>query len=259
MSEHRRRELADFLRTRREKLKPEQVGITHLSRRRTPGLRREEVAELAGVGTTWYTWLEQARDIQPSSEVLRRLANALRMNTAETRHLFALAGKAYSPEVDQPPEVPSESILRLVKNGIKETAVLVDSRWDVLAINDVCAKNSPELAELAKIRGNFLIHSLKKTRLHATNWEHICRQMIGQFRAGLGDTVDHPWVTDLLERLSRECPEFDGWWKAHDVHDISPVILEVDSTVYGKGRWERSMISPSENPRLKILIFSPLD
>src|SRR5665213_1809270 len=83
LSDQMRRELADFLRTRREKLKPEQVGLAQTTRRRTPGLRREEVAELAGVGTTWYTWLEQARDIQPSEEVLSRLSSTLKLNRVE--------------------------------------------------------------------------------------------------------------------------------------------------------------------------------
>ena len=89
----RRRELADFIRTRREKLKPSAEKVSSMTRRRTPGLRREEVAELAGVGATWYTWLEQSRDIHPSAEVLERVGRALNLNPFEMRHLFTLAGK----------------------------------------------------------------------------------------------------------------------------------------------------------------------
>ena len=117
ISESRRRELADFLRTRREKLKPEQMGLAQSSRRRTPGLRREEVAELAGVGTTWYTWLEQARDIQPSAEVLRRLGQALKLTSAEMRHMFALAGKAAPTELDESADQVSESLMKFFKEG----------------------------------------------------------------------------------------------------------------------------------------------
>src|SRR5271170_6217073 len=89
----RRREAGDFLRSRRERLTPSDVGLPNGFRRRTPGLRREEVAMLAGVGTTWYTWLEQGRDVKPSSEVLGALGKALKLDAAEKRHLFILAGR----------------------------------------------------------------------------------------------------------------------------------------------------------------------
>lgn len=147
-SEQRRKELADFLRTRREKLKPEQVGITQGARRRTPGLRREEVAEIAGVGTTWYTWLEQARDIQPSGEVLRRLGQALRLSAAEMRHLFALAGKAMPSDLEAQDESVSDGLQRLLNNALKVPAVLIGGRWDVLALNDLAKDFFPSLAHV---------------------------------------------------------------------------------------------------------------
>jgi transcriptional regulator with XRE-family HTH domain len=259
VSEQRRRELADFLRTRREKIKPEQVGIMHLSRRRTPGLRREEVAELAGVGTTWYTWLEQARDIQPSSEVLRRLSSALRMNSAETKHLYALAGKAQSAGPDLSEENPSKSLLKFLNEGIKHPAFLIGARWDILAVNEPVAKGTPQINELAKIRGNYVHYVLTTSKDHVEDWEDGCRRLLAQFRASLGDSVDHPWVNEIIEKLRRDCPQFEGWWREHDVHDHSPALIRLKSKELGTGRYERMVLTSTENPRLKFLVFSPLD
>ncbi|MEO5971709.1 MAG: helix-turn-helix transcriptional regulator, partial [Bdellovibrionia bacterium] len=115
----KRRELANFLRNRREKIKDIPKSFLGSSRRRTPGLRREEVAELAGVGSAWYTWLEQARDIQPSSEVLDRIGEALRLTLVEKRHLFCLAGKPIpSNFLTTVPALP-ESVKSFVENAIQ--------------------------------------------------------------------------------------------------------------------------------------------
>src|ERR1051325_10177200 len=112
----RRREAGVFLRSRRERLTPEDVGLPRGSRRRTPGLRREEVAMLAGVGTTWYTWLEQGRDVQPSSEVLAALAQTLRLDRAEWRHVFVLNDRALpEPSVPEPEKVTAP-LLRMLES-----------------------------------------------------------------------------------------------------------------------------------------------
>ncbi len=258
VSEQRRRELADFLRTRREKIKPEQVGIMHLSRRRTPGLRREEVAEMAGVGTTWYTWLEQARDIQPSSEVLRRLSSALRMNSAETKHLFTLAGKAHGIDPDfSKNDIPSPGLLKFF-NGLPQAAFLVGSRWDILALNPAMSQGSSTSPSGARVGQNYIEYIFTQRHL-LKNWESNCRRLLAEFRASLGDSVDHPWVIEAIEKLRETCPEFEGWWKEHDVHDNSPAIVETHTKHNGFSRFERIVLLASENPRLKFLIFSPLD
>lgn len=192
-SEQRRRELADFLRTRREKLKPEQVGIAQGSRRRTPGLRREEVAELAGVGTTWYTWLEQARDIQPSSEVLRRLGTALQMTPAEVRHLFSLAGKAAPFDIDTT-ETPSESLKRFMETSLQVPAVLLGARWDVLCMNKHAQNMFPSLAATAEGERNWIrfIFCNDVTKSKITGWEDHARRLLAEFRANVSDSLDSP-------------------------------------------------------------------
>lgn len=259
LSESRRRELADFLRTRREKLKPEQMGLVQSSRRRTPGLRREEVAELAGVGTTWYTWLEQARDIQPSAEVLRRLGTALKLTTAEVRHMFSLAGKAAPNELDADADKVSESLMRFFNEGLQVPAVLLGSRWDVLATNAQADEIFPGFSAMPSDRRNWIYYVFcsPQNRESLTNWEENARRVLAEFRASLSDSLDHPWVVELVTALRTESAEFEKWWREHDVRENTAVVMEVTHPTKGKLQLERTALRPWENSRLKILIFTP--
>src|SRR5712691_4962288 len=131
----RRSELADFLRKRREALKPDEVGLPNGGRRRTPGLRREEVAQLAGVGTTWYTWLEQGRDVRASLDVLESISKALRLTPAERRHLILLGRGEQAPQLCAPAEKVSPPVKRLIQNLGTNPAYLLGRRMDILAWN----------------------------------------------------------------------------------------------------------------------------
>ncbi len=260
LSEQTRRELADFLRTRREKLKPEQVGLALTSRRRTPGLRREEVAELAGVGTTWYTWLEQARDIQPSVDVLKRLAQALLLNQAEVRHLFALAGKAVPNEKSLVTEIPSAALLRVLEYGFKVPTMILGARWDVLAINQLMRDSMPGLTGLADRHGNWLHHifTAPRPRERMISWESTARRILAEFRSSQSDMIDNPWVIELIDTLRAESPEFAQWWREHDVQDNAPVIFEVLDQTGVPVRRERTMLAALDNSRFKFVMFNTL-
>src|SRR5205085_5670594 len=134
--ERRRAELADFLKRRRASITPDDVGLPNGGRRRTPGLRREEVAQLAGVGTTWYTWLEQGRDVRASLEVLEAIARALRLTPAERTHLILLGRGEQAPPCKAPAEEVSPTLRRLVANLGPGPAYLLGRRWDYLAWNE---------------------------------------------------------------------------------------------------------------------------
>ncbi len=262
VSAQRRRELANFLRTRREKIKPEQVGLSQGSRRRTPGLRREEVAELAKVGTTWYTWLEQARDIQPSAEVLRRLGKALQLNPAEMRHLFALAGKAPPPELLAPPEeTVTSSMERFLNESLQVPAILVGSRWDILAINNK-AKETPVFCDLMQgepPRRNwiyFVFCALPKYSV-LDKWENHARRLLAEFRASVSDSLDSPWVLELIDLLKTESKEFDMWWREHDVQDNSAVTFRVkDPQTSETVVWERFLVKIGDYSPYRVLTFT---
>src|SRR5260370_11807052 len=138
-NEARRREFGAFLRSRRERLTPASVGLPDGFRRRTPGLRRDEVALLAGVGTTWYTWLEQGRDVRASPEVLSALADALRLDPAERRHLFALDNRAPPEPPRTGPEIVEEPLRRMLASLTGQPAYVLGRRWDILAWNRAAA------------------------------------------------------------------------------------------------------------------------
>src|SRR5437588_5494648 len=131
----RRGELAAFLRSRRERIKPEDVGLPPGGRRRTPGLRREEVAQLAGVGATWYTWLEQGRDVRASFDVLEAISRALGLTPAERTHLIRLGRGEEAPPCKPPPERVSPTVRRLIENLGPSPAYVIGRRWDYLAWN----------------------------------------------------------------------------------------------------------------------------
>jgi transcriptional regulator with XRE-family HTH domain len=133
--ESRRREFAAFLRSRRERLTPNDVGLPQGFRRRALGLRREEVALLAGVGTTWYTWLEQGRDVRPSAEVLSALARALKLDPTERRHLFLLNDRPPPEALKSGPQVVPEPLIRMLDSMAGQPSYVVGRRWDVLAWN----------------------------------------------------------------------------------------------------------------------------
>src|SRR5438045_3580327 len=133
--ERRRAELADFLRRRRESITPQDVGLPNGGRRRTPGLRREEVAQLAGVGATWYTWLEQGREVRASLEVLESISRALRLTPAERTHLVLL-GRGEEPPPCKSAERVSPTVKRLIENPGQNPAYVIGRRWDYLAWNE---------------------------------------------------------------------------------------------------------------------------
>ncbi|MEU9075357.1 helix-turn-helix transcriptional regulator [Kitasatospora sp. NPDC048538] len=214
----RRHDLAAFLRSRRERIAPEQVGLPMTGRRRTPGLRREEVAQLAAVGVTWYTWLEQGRDIQVSAQVLDAVARALLLDPSERAHLFTLAGADDpAPVVDCPSVTPS---IRLVLDQLAPCpAGVINTRYDVLAYNAQYTGIVGDLAELAPEDRNLLWLAFTPSRFREVLVDHDTERdvMVARFRAGMADHSAEPAWKTLLARLRRASPDFEAAWQRHDV------------------------------------------
>ena len=184
----RRKELADFLKTRRARLTPAQAGLPDGGRRRTPGLRREEVAMLASVSTVWYTWLEQERDVRPSAQVLDSVAGALRLDPDEKAHLFALADQgSYYPLVRRE-EVVSPALRRALDALNPNPAYVMGRRWDKLAWNDAMTLVFGDLGSLPAKERNTLWSMFTNQRMRQTipDWESHARHVLAQFRARLG-------------------------------------------------------------------------
>jgi transcriptional regulator with XRE-family HTH domain len=221
LSEDRRREIADFLKTRRMRRQPEELGLPRGRRRRTPGLRREEVATAAGVSAEWYTWLEQAREVRPSAEVLSRISAALRLEPNETRHLLTLGGyvvPASAGDSVRPVSV-SLRLQRLIDQMEFGPAWVFGERWDILAWNRAASVIHGDLAGLQGIERNALYQLFLGDRMRSTlhDWEVHGRQCVAKLRAQYASRVDDPWFNELVNVLRTRSTEFERWWNENDI------------------------------------------
>ncbi|HWE90518.1 MAG TPA: helix-turn-helix transcriptional regulator [Pseudonocardiaceae bacterium] len=218
--EIRRGELAGFLRSRRERISPEQVGLPPGGRRRTPGLRREEVAQLAGVGVTWYTWLEQGRDIKASEHVLQSIATTLRLDPYERAHLFTLAGLP-EPAVERECRSISPQIHVLLRQMEPYPVVVQNARFDLLAYNRGYARlNSGIVDNLPFEDRNSLLQLFTNPDWRAPlaqDWDDIAPRVVAQFRAAMAQHVAESSWKCLVKRLREESAEFAALWNHHDV------------------------------------------
>ncbi|MGV9272252.1 helix-turn-helix transcriptional regulator [Streptomyces griseosporeus] len=216
--EIRRHELAAFLRSRRERIAPEQVGLPRGRRRRTPGLRREEVAQLSAVGVTWYTWLEQARDIQVSVQVLDSLARALMLDASERAHLFQLAGAVDPSPAQSCPSVTS-SVRALLEQLEPVPASVQNDRYDIVAYNRTYGQLLCDLDTVPPEDRNCLIlsHTNDDWRSSIVHLEEAQRLMAARFRAAMASHLGEPAWKMLLNRLREASADFRENWDRHEV------------------------------------------
>jgi len=221
-NELRRRELGAFLRSRRERVKPEDVGVRWSRRRRTPGLRREEVAQLAGVGVTWYTWLEQGRDIHPSPQVLEAISRTLQFDSHEHEHLFALAGVAGSTTAANQCLELCPNAVTLIEQLEPFPASIVNDRLDLLAYNRVFASFFEHLDSIPVDDRNllWLMFTDPEWRKVAVDWDEAAANMVAEYRATMAHHLDEPAWKGLVARLHRASPEFTEVWERHDVQAV---------------------------------------
>jgi transcriptional regulator with XRE-family HTH domain len=214
----RRRELADFLRSRRERLSPADVGLPPGGRRRTPGLRREEVAQLAGVGVTWYTWLEQGRDIHVSEQVLEAIARELRLDLHERRHLFTLAGVA-APSAGADSQVVTPEVRAVLDKLDPFPAFVTNGRYDLLAYNRAYQVVIGDLDALPFEERNsiWLMFAKETTSRCFVDRDQARGRMVAQLRASLAEHVADPAYKCLVRRLHDVSPQFTALWARHDV------------------------------------------
>jgi hypothetical protein len=218
IAEGRRRELAGFLRSRRERIAPEQVGLPPATRRRTPGLRREEVATLAGVGVTWYTWLEQGRDINASPQVLDAVARTLLLDPHERDHLYRLADTADSSGQSECKTVPPTAQL-LLDQLEPFPACIRNARYDVLAYNQAYEDMLGPLGHLPFEERNSLwrIFTNPACRTAWLDWEAGTRRVVAEYRSAMAEHVAEPAWKCLVSRLTKASPEFAELWERHEV------------------------------------------
>ncbi|MFB8278765.1 helix-turn-helix transcriptional regulator [Nocardia colli] len=226
-----RRELADFLRSRRERITPADVGLPAGPRRRTPGLRREEVAQLAFISTEYYTRLEQARGPRPSREVLSGLARALRLSNAERDHLHHLAGTPPGPPAGPSREV-RQSIVDLLHRLPLAAAVVLSATYEVIAWNDLAAALMEDFSALSRrdrnlVRRAFLGPSPHGRRLYGvSDADAFARSAAQELRATAARYSGDPEVTELVAELLAGSPEFARLWASHDIR-AEPTLCKI--------------------------------
>jgi transcriptional regulator with XRE-family HTH domain len=257
----RRREAGEFLRSRRERLVPSDVGLSDGFRRRTPGLRREEVAMLAGVGTTWYTWLEQGRDVKPSNEVLSALSGALQLDPTERRHLFVLHDRPLPDPRSTGVERINEPLRRMLDSLTGQPAYVLGRRWDVLAWNRAAEVVYGPYGRLEGDERNtlHLIFTDPDHRRLLVDWEAVARASLAMFRADYARHTGNPDFMRLIAHLTRQSTEFAQWWPQREVARPLAGQKRINHPTAGQMLFEYSSLGVGDLPDMKLIVFTPLD
>ena len=258
---HRRTELAHFLRARRASLVPGDVGIPSGKRRRTPGLRREEVAQLAGIGVTWYTFLEQGRPVRVSQSVLDRLADVFSLNIEERRHLVQLASD-HTPEPGLEAEHAVTEELRAILDKLDpHPAYVLNERFDMIAWNrsaSLVFSYSTQTPERDRNVIRRLVTDPAKRRLHLDFEAHV-RNTIAAFRPHYSRHAHDPAVAAFVEELQAESRDFKRWWSQHEVLDATrlQMTLHMAHPVLGTLTGRYTFLGVFGRTNLTLCIFTP--
>jgi transcriptional regulator with XRE-family HTH domain len=250
--------LGTYLKDRRTKLDPASFGFP-LNRRRTPGLRREEVAQRANVSATWYTWLEQGRGGAPSADVLDRIARALMLTDVEREHLFLL-GLGRPPEVRyQAAEAVSPRLQRVLDALEFSPALIKTSIWDIVAWNNAATAVLADYRLLPPEKRNVLrlIFCDPAIRAAQYDWESVARFVVGVFRADVARAGAAAQVDALVDELCRESPEFAAMWRDNDVRAHGGGVKHLRHAILGPIAFEYSAFAVDGRPDLGMVIYNP--
>ena len=251
--------LGAYLKDRRAKLDPAAFGLPS-ARRRTPGLRREEVAQRAHVSATWYTWLEQGRGGAPSADVLDRLARALALKEVEREHLYLLA-QGRPPEVCPPAQVVGVSprLQRMIDSLATSPALIKNAEWDIVAWNEAAAAVLTDYATLAPDQRNVMRLFFRNPRIRTTqpNWEHTARFVVATFRAEIARTGTSRRAQGLIAELSHASPEFAAIWREHDVRTYGEGTKLIQPEHGGSMTFEYASFAVDGQPGLGMVVYTP--
>lgn len=256
-----RSELAHFLRTRRARLSPQEVGLPTGTRRKVPGLRREEVAELAGIGATWYAWLEQSRDVNVSTKTLPQLADALRLAPEERSYMFALAGQ-------QPPVIDTEKdqvILQGLRGMLRaldpSPAYIVNECWDLIAWNRAAIKVFGRFEDRPVKERNlmWLLFTDSYLRKLHLDWDAFAHCMLMGLRGEIASMPRNSRLADVIRALRESSNEFRAWWSAHDVVFHRQRFRILRHPRAGTLTLDLTILQILRAPHLKLFSFTPVE
>jgi len=250
--------LGAYLKDRRAKLDPAAFGLAG-TRRRTPGLRREEVAQRANISATWYTWLEQGRGGAPSADVLDRIARALMLTEVEREHLFLLG-------LGRPPEVRYRAVegvtprLQRVLDALDPSPALIKtSTWDVVAWNRAAAAVLTDYGALPPEKRNILRLMFLEPRVRAAqhDWDSVARFVVAAFRADAARAGAAAQTAALVEELCAQSPEFEAMWRDHDVRSYGEGVKRLRHAAAGAIAFEYSAFAVDGRPDLAMVVYNP--
>jgi transcriptional regulator with XRE-family HTH domain len=261
--EEQRQELGAFLRARRAALRPEDVGLPQgVNPRRTPGLRREELAQLAGISVSWYTRLEQGKDVQLSAKAAARVAQALQLTTAQHEYLLALA-RGDPLGVQPPPSEPVSMTLRDVLDAQGDNpAYLVDARLNLLAWNRAAISVfgfAEDLAAAPEQERNLLwLIFTDDARMWLVDRERHAKLLVAQFRDASRHLINDPWYGRFVERLQQRSQEFADWWSHHDVERVQETQKVVEHPAVGRLTLRQTVLQVVDDSRaLYLILYTP--
>ena len=252
------RQRADFLKRCRTRLDPAELGLPQPRRKRTEGLRREDVAALSGVSVSWYTWLEQGRDMRVSDDVLERLCHTLRLSEDERVYLFSLVQHRV-PRAPRhaPPEAPPE-IVRMI-NGLNVPAIIMNLRWDVLAWNRLNTLIYRDYTNMPAGERNLLeiLLSRKASQLSPSDLESTARRLIARLRFDYSKSDDDPRFEALIRRLDASSPVFRRIWRIPEFSLRAFGVYRFKHPRYGELAFEHTSSVPDGHPHIRVVVCMP--
>ncbi|WP_322013046.1 helix-turn-helix transcriptional regulator [Paraburkholderia sp. J12] len=252
------RQFGDYLKDRRSKLDPAAFGFSS-KRRRTPGLRREEVAQRANISPAWYTWLEQGRGGAPSVDVLDRIANALMLTSVEREHLFLL-GLGHPPEAHYQNDEGVTPRLQHVLDAMNPCPALIrTATWSVVAWNRAATVLLVDYGAVPPAQRNVLRHMFLDPRARTLqyDWESVARFVVGAFRVDVVRAGATAAVSDLVDELCRESPEFEAMWRDTAIPTRHEAVKRIRHPVFGPFSFEYSGFAVDGRPDLTLVVYNP--
>jgi transcriptional regulator with XRE-family HTH domain len=255
-----RAQLSEFLKSCRARREPASVGLVPAARRRSKGLRREDVAALAGLSATWYTWLEQGRNVHPSEQILERLSGALGLSAAERDYLFMLAQRRPPRPAANPGEPLRPAVHRML-DALNIPALVHTRRWDVVAWNAVWTRCFPDFGQRPMGDRNLLriLLTAADFQRNPDEQEEIARRILPTVRLDYTQAGDDPAFDALIEELSASCPIFDRLWHSPEISHFPEGIYTASYPGIGPIAFEHTAYSVASSPNLRLLMFSPAD
>jgi transcriptional regulator with XRE-family HTH domain len=254
------RQRAEFLRSCRARINPADLGLPVPQRKRTEGLRREDVASLSGVSVSWYTWLEQGRDMRVSDEVLERISQTFKLSEDERIYLFSLVQHRpprlpCEPRFEAPPE-----IVRMIER-VTMPAVVMNLRWDVLAWNRLNSMMFRDYAETPVAERNLVeILFTRPSYYHEpAEFEKMARRVLAKLRVDYSKSGDDPRFQALIRRLEMLSPVFRRVWRAPEINIRSYGIHRFKHPQYGDLAFEHTSYVPDGHPTVRVVLCTPDD